>query len=500
MIRFTRAQTLPIGVDIGHDSVKMLQVEAIGTTLEVTAAAKMPLPPQVKQNPELRMPEASNLIRQMLRQHPFRGRNIVAALPREIVHTKNLRLPQMPAAELPAVVRFESRNVFPFDTDLARVHYLAAGEVRQGTEVRQEVILIAAKDDEVNVVVEHLHRAGAIVESLDIESCALYRSVERFIRRKEDENDVNVLVDVGARRSQVVIGRGRDISFMKPIDIGGYHFHEAVSRKLGITTDEAEALRRRLVESGEPTDPAVRRDPVRQAVFDATRSPMEELGREISLCLRYYSVTFRGHRPTRLRLVGGEACDPQLQSLLNSALVIPVDVGRPLYSVGTSRMKPTDRRGAMCEWALALGLSLRMTNDHFGPRDGRPRDITAPVLPNATTETPAPTSTAEVVDLSSAVRASADPAPSPSTPASTATRPMTQPTPSAAAATAVASAPATADSATATTPEPISTPAVATAAEPVTETATAPTATARATRGSTGSTGRRSTRRERDRA
>src|SRR5258705_4425056 len=157
MIRFTRAQTLPIGVDIGHDSVKMLQVEAIGTTLEVTAAAKMPLPPQVKQNPELRMPEASNLIRQMLRQHPFRGRNIVAALPREIVHTKNLRLPQMPAAELPAVVKFESRNVFPFDTDLARVHYLAAGEVRQGTEVRQEVILIPAKDDEVTVVVEHLH-------------------------------------------------------------------------------------------------------------------------------------------------------------------------------------------------------------------------------------------------------------------------------------------------------------------------------------------------------
>jgi hypothetical protein len=128
---------------------------------------------------------------------------------------------------------------------------------------------------------------------------------------------------------------------------------------------------------------------------------MEELGREISLCLRYYSVTFRGHRPTKLRLVGGEACDPQLQSLLNSALVIPVEIGRPLYSVNTSRMKPSDRRGAMCEWALALGLSLRTTQNHFGPRDGRPRDPSSPILEG----TP---STAEVVDLSAAVRASAD--------------------------------------------------------------------------------------------
>jgi type IV pilus assembly protein PilM len=427
MIRLTRAQTLPIGVDIGHDSVKMLQVEAVGTSLEVTAAAKMPLPAEARRNPELRLPEASNLVRQMLRQHPFRGRQIVAALPREIVHTKNLRLPQMPAAELPAVVRFEGRNVFPFDTDHARVHYLAAGEVRQGAEVRQEVILVAAKDADVNAVVEHLHRAGAVVESLDVEPCALYRSVERFIRRKEDENDVHVLVDVGARRSQVVIGKGREISFIKPIDIGGFHFHEAVSRKLGITPDEAEALRRRLVEAGEPADPAARRDPVRQAVFDATRSPMEELGREISLCLRYYSVTFRGHRPTRLRLIGGEACDPQLQALLNAALVIPVEVGRPLYSVNTSRMKPADRRGSMCEWALALGLSLRMTQDHFGPRDGRPRDPASFPGPAA----PQPGSAAEVVDLTTAVRAHADAGPETATATATTT------------ATAVAAPPAT---------------------------------------------------------
>jgi type IV pilus assembly protein PilM len=400
MIRFTRAQVLPIGVDIGHDSVKMLQVEAVGTSLDVTAAAKMPLPASVKNDPESRLPQASELIRQMLRQHPFRGRQIVAALPREIVHTKNLRLPQMPAAELPAVVSFEARNVFPFDTEKARVHFLAAGEVRQGTEVRQEVILMAAKDDDVNALIEHLNRAGTIIQSLDTEACAVYRSLERFIRRKEDENDVNVLVDIGARRSQVVIGRGRDISFIKPIDIGGFHFHDAVSRKLGISLEEAEALRRRLVETGEPADPAARRDPVRQAVFDATRTPMEELGREISLCLRYYSVTFRGHRPTKLRLIGGEACDPQLQTLLNSALVIPVEVGRPLYSVNTSRMKPADRRGAMCEWALALGLSLRTTQQHFGARDGRPRDGSSPA--------PEPPSAAEVVDLTAAVRASAD--------------------------------------------------------------------------------------------
>jgi type IV pilus assembly protein PilM len=408
MIRFTRAQVLPIGVDVGHDSVRMLQVEAVGTSLEVTAAARMALPPEAVTDPARRLPLAADLVRQMLRQHPFRGRRIVAALPRDIVQTKNLRLPPMPPEEIPAVVRFEARNVFPFDVAHARVHFLAAGEVRQGAEVRQEVICMAARNDDVNAVVEHLHASGAILESLDVEPCALYRSVERFIRRKEDENDVNVLVDVGARRSQVVIGRGHDLSFIKPIDIGGLHFHEAVARKLGIPVDEARALRRRLAEcAADPAAaPAVRRDPVRQAVYDATRAPMEELGREIALCLRYYSVTFRGQRPTRLRLLGGEACDPQLQNLLNSALVIPVEIARPLYSVNTSRMRPADRQGTMCEWALALGLSLRTTRDYYGPRDGRPRDHAAFAPPGGGAEESAGAAprTAEVVDLATAVR------------------------------------------------------------------------------------------------
>ena len=83
MIRFTRAQVLPIGVDIGHDSVKMVQVEAVGESLTVTAAAKAPLPAEIKSQPQLRMPVAADLVRQMIRQHSFRGRRIVASLPRE---------------------------------------------------------------------------------------------------------------------------------------------------------------------------------------------------------------------------------------------------------------------------------------------------------------------------------------------------------------------------------------------------------------------------------
>ena len=158
--------------------------------------------------------------------------------------------------------------------------------------------------------------------------------------------------------------------------------------------EEARGLRRRLIEAapGPAAVDLLKKDPVRQAVFDATRSTMEELGREIGLCLRYYSVTFRGQRPGKLRLLGGEAADPMLLGVLNAALSLPAEAGRPLFSVDTSRMEAIDRMGYMSEWALAFGLSLKLTETQFAPRDGKPRDPAAPPAPAA-----------EVIDIAKAI-------------------------------------------------------------------------------------------------
>jgi type IV pilus assembly protein PilM len=371
-----------------------MQLETVGQTLAVVACSRQVIPAAVRDQPAERNAAVIDLVRQMFRHGRFVGRRVVVALPREMLHVKNLRMPLIPQHELAAAVKFEAKNIFPFDTEKAHIQILPAGEVRQGIDVRQEVIVLAAQHDDVNQFLEQLHRAGAVVDSIDVEACALYRSQERFIRRREDEQDVHVMVDVGCRRSEVIIGRGREISFIKGIDVGSHHFQEAISRKLGITMDEARGLRRRLIEAapGPSTVDLLKKDAVRQAVFDATRSTMEELGREIGLCLRYYSVTFRGQRPSKLRLLGGEAADPMLLGVLNAALAIPVEAGRPLFSVDTSRMEATDRMGYMSEWAQAFGLSLKLTTTQFAPRDGKPRDPSAPPPPAA-----------EVIDIAKAI-------------------------------------------------------------------------------------------------
>jgi type IV pilus assembly protein PilM len=386
MLRLSSAIIHPIGLDIGDDAVRLLQVETSGRSLSVVAAAKQPLDTGFSSATE-RFRVACHHALRMIRQGGFKGRSVVAALPFDIVQVKNLRLPQMPAAELDAAVRFEASNVLPFVAEEATIDYLAAGEVRQGSDVRQEVIVVGAARQDVDMLVEQMHAARLAVQGLDFGPVALYRTVERFIRRKEDEQDVQVLLEVGTKRTQVIVGRGREMCFYKAIDIGGDQFTECLVRKLGITAEEARGLRHRaagLVNetsassdgsgSGAHGEPAPR-DSVAKAVADATRSAMEELAREVALCLRYCAVTFRGQRPGKVRLIGTEAADIHLRAVTQAVLGVPVEIGRPLFNANADSMSAVERRGPMSDWATALGLALRDARGPFAPRDGKPRPM-----------------------------------------------------------------------------------------------------------------------------
>jgi type IV pilus assembly protein PilM len=373
MLKPNGAQVFPIGLDVGHDSVKLLQLQLRGKQLGVRASARRQLNGPRSTTGNLIPPEAAREIRGLIQAGTFAGRAVVTALPRQILHVKNIRLPQMPASEVAAVVQFESQNLFPFAAESARIEFMVAGEVRHGAELRQEVILMAAHHDEVDRYVEELHDLGLIIDSLDAEPCALYRGIERAVRRREDEQEIHVLLDVGMRATQVLIGKGRDISFYKRIDLGGSDLNQAVSQKLGIGLEEARMLRRRLW-TGED---AQKRDSVRQAVMDATRSTMESIAREVALCLRYHSVTFRGQRTSRIRLLGGESGDPQLLAILNSTLSVRAEAGQPLFSVDCAAMHGFDPTLPSGEWAMAFGLALKRMPASYAALDGTSRKASA---------------------------------------------------------------------------------------------------------------------------
>ena len=316
-------------------------------------------------------------------QGQFRGREIVLSMPRELVQVKTVRLPSMPMDDLIQAAEIEAQALFGVDDRNAIVRAIPAGEVRHGNETRQEIIALCVRNGDVDTLVEAWHRTGFRPIGIDFEPAAIYRSVERFVRRRDDEAEVNVIVDVGSRRTMVVIGRGREMNFLKSFEIGGGMLTHAVARKLGIGIADAETLRLRLADTHDQAR-AIGTDPVRQAVIDAIRPICEEAAREVALCLRYYSVNFRGQRPSRVRIVGGESADPTVMQLLANALPVPVEAGKPILNADCSLMKAADRTDAMGEWTHAFGLALKPTKGNFADRSGTSRAARPPTSDRVT--------------------------------------------------------------------------------------------------------------------
>jgi len=354
--------------------------------MSIVAAAKACIDPQINGDEHNRRSFVVSKLKQMLAEANFRGRNVVSCLPNESLRVTSLRLAETANDNIEQALRKEAAHRFGLDPDKDAIDYLCAGDVHQGDEVKNELILFAADNESIRKHIGLLEEAGLRPVSIDSIACALFRNFERSLQRQEDRERTAVFVDVGSRFTTVVFGRGREISFVKQISIGAENFNQEIAAKLGVSIGEAEILRGKL-----RTEAAVRTErdlsasgqdsmaqdnlgktsggaehsemldaSTRQVMVDAISAVAENLASEISLCFRYYTVTFRGKRVERAVFSGGGAYERILLNILRRQLSVEVEVASPLRGFDMMNVDfHGDKRDLLCEWAVAVGLGLK---------------------------------------------------------------------------------------------------------------------------------------------
>jgi type IV pilus assembly protein PilM len=408
--KFKTRGVCPIGLDIGHSSIKMIQLAVSGGYRSVVAAAKTDIDLGLNGDKEARRSFVVSAVKRMLADGGFRGRNVVSCLSNDSLRISNLRLVRTDTERIEQAVKKEMQPRFGLDPDKDIVNYIVAGDVRHGDEIRSELILLAADSEMVKDHIDMLTEAGLRLVAVDAIPCALFRGFERLLQRQEDKEQTAVFVDVGSQFTTVVFGRAGEISFIKQVPIGGERFNQEVAAKLGVDISGAQTLRKALraersavagswgltcdktdadnqpqqEQDGEPVPalPQVRGEDsfgvdsensrpldgvkqrldisTRQAVVDAVSVVAEELAKEISLCFRYYTVTFRGKRVERAVFAGGGAYEDILLNVLRRQLTVEIELAQPLRGFDLMNVDfGGDRRGLLYEWAVAVGLSLK---------------------------------------------------------------------------------------------------------------------------------------------
>ena len=202
----------PIGLDIGHSSVKMIQLMANGNRLSVHAADQISIDPELNSDEQKRREFIISSIKQILARGNFHGKKVVSCLQSGQLKITSLRLNEADGEKTEQILRREAFQRFGLNPDADAVDYMVAGNVRQGEEIKNEFILIAADNETIKNHIEMVELAGLKPVAIDAIPCALFRSFERSLRRQEDWENAVIYIDLGSSFTTVVFGRGGEIS------------------------------------------------------------------------------------------------------------------------------------------------------------------------------------------------------------------------------------------------------------------------------------------------
>jgi type IV pilus assembly protein PilM len=344
----TRRYT-PIGIDVGTRSLKMVQFAADQSRLIDAARVELPPVDWKELTDEQYAEKIAAAIAKGREGREFRGKDVVLGLTDRELFLQNIRVPRNDSANFDRVVTQEAAGRIPYNVGETEIRYLEMSDVRQGEAMLREIVILACHRPVLERVLGVCNPSGLRPVAVDVEPAALVRSYVAQYRRDEDRQQRAMFIHMGYHSTAVIITKGDEPLFVKYLDIGGKHCDESVAKHLSMDLADAASLRRN---SGDRRADTI--DPeIAASIAEGVRPVVERLANELSMCIRYHSVTFRGQPLVRLVLGGGEAAPPMLEAL-SKRLSLKCELSDPM------RHFPNQLHlGRKGQWDVAVGLALR---------------------------------------------------------------------------------------------------------------------------------------------
>jgi len=348
-------KNLPIGVDLGSASLKMVQMRQDEGGLQLVAAGSVEVPRECRDDPVRRMGCHARAIRALLKTNVFKSRQCVISIPAESALVNHIRIPKMPQADVPGAVQAELSGKLPFPADDAIVRYVIAGDVYADGEAKQEVIVVATAKSTVEACLAMSRRAKLDVVGVNVEPCAIVECFARLFQKGQDNGRTTMYVDIGEMSTQVVLARGTKIAFARNLSVGGRWFNQVVAEGLHVLADHASRIRRDIA-AGQDCQADVNQ------VYLLLDAPVADLTDKLTQCMRYHDSVFPNQGVERLVLLGGQAYDKRLCQAIAQRLNLAAHIGDPLVKVvreGAATLATgLDKSVPQPDWAVAVGLSL----------------------------------------------------------------------------------------------------------------------------------------------
>jgi type IV pilus assembly protein PilM len=345
-----------VGLDIGTSAVRAAEVSVGSDSATLHRFGQVELPDGVVQNGEIVEPAAvTAAIKRLWHQVHFSSKKVVVGVANQRVVVRQVEVPWLPEKELRKSLPYQVGDLIPMPVDQAVLDFDAAEEVIADDGRRMlRVLLVAANKEMVNTVVDVVRGAGLTPVMVDLTPFAVMRSLGGGCSALGLENESEVLVDVGADVTNIVVHQGGAPRFVRVLMLGGRDITDALAERLGVDMVAAEASK---LSMNLPVDASFAdAHPASRALESAASQWIEELRQSLD----YFAAQSGSVRPRRLVLSGGGAQLDGLAQRVATATRLPVIVASPLtgLKLGKTGLSDDELSHFEARMAVPVGLAL----------------------------------------------------------------------------------------------------------------------------------------------
>jgi type IV pilus assembly protein PilM len=339
-----------VGLDLGHQVVKALEISMEGPVPVITGFARAETTPGG---------ERADAIAQIFQKGRFKSKNVVTSVSGQAVVVRYITMVQMNDSELRQAIRFESDKYLPFEADEVQIDCQrlkrkppAPAEGTGSGEEQMSVVLAACRKSAVADQIQEITRHGLNPVAVDVDVFALANAWELSglseVNFAEGDGRGIALVDVGASCTSINVLCGGETCFSREIGIGGQDMTQATARRLGVDATEAELIKR---------NPTGREAEVGRAITPV----LEDLVSELSLSLDYVENR-EGLRVEEVLLSGGAVLAPGVVPFIEQATGRTARTWNPLEGlrVADDRVNVEEMESCSTSLAVAIGLASRV--------------------------------------------------------------------------------------------------------------------------------------------
>ncbi len=345
-----------VGLDIGSNSVKAVELSSTSGGYKITAFGYAPLPSEaIVHGSFMNAPGISSAIEEAIAEGGIKSKDVASSVSGHSVIVKRISLPMQSTDELEETIRWEAEQYIPFDINEVNIDHQILQE--NGVEGQMDVLLVAAKKDMIDDYTSVIADAGLNLGVLDVDSFAVGNMYEHCYG--SDDGSTVALIDIGASVINMNVMHAGIPVFTRDITTGGNQYTEEIQKTLGISVEEAE----RIKIGGRPGE--ISKDVVPQEVEEAMREVSETMIGEVQRSLDFYRATATSTTLDRIALCGGAARVPGLDRLFQEKLELPIEIADPFNKIdmGSGSLDQELLHELGPALSVAVGLAMRRLNE-----------------------------------------------------------------------------------------------------------------------------------------